>query len=471
MRQRVATYLTLAVCVGAMAVVVTRAATLAVTHDEAFTYNTFLAGPWTDVLKGHSNNHPLFTWLAAATTAAFGPGPLALRLPSVLAAAAYLAAAARLARRVAGEWGWVVLALLSFNPLVLDYLVAARGYGLALAGLMGAVWFAVSAADGDGRRRCRRSGVCGGLAVAANLTFAVPVAVLLVAAAVRLRGRVRRPWLHLLAPAALAGGAVLWPYLIQISRGQFYLGYPHPTDTVVDLYAASFHHDATAPTNRAEVDARRPLAVWGRADGAGVAVVLAAVAVAVVRGHRDLRPYAVLLAVPAGSVAGIVAMRLVLGTPWPVARTAVYLLPLGTLAAAVVVGRSASSAAAAAVVLAAYAVQLPLRALHYDRYDAGDERALAAIAADVANDPRPVRVAATWIYVPSLNYYRTVHGADRWLAPVEFTEQAAPAGFDYFVYHPADYPQAVVAPLTPLYEDPVSGLRVGRVSRPPAAGR
>ena len=246
----------LLVGLSAVALVVYRAAAFPVTHDEAFTYNAFLAGPWSDVLRGHSNNHALFTWLAKASVTTFGPSAFAVRLPTVLAAAAYVAAAASIAaRRFAGVAGPVVMALLTFNPLVLDYLTAARGYGLALALLLWAERaLLVGQADARG---CRGLGVCAGLSVTANLAFAVPAAVVLSTAAVAWR-RVPRAWLHLSAPAALAASAVLWPYAGQLTAGQFYLGHPTATDSVADLYGASVHHDRTAAVTLADVGEPHP---------------------------------------------------------------------------------------------------------------------------------------------------------------------------------------------------------------------
>ncbi|MGB9606283.1 MAG: hypothetical protein ACPL88_10455, partial [Bryobacteraceae bacterium] len=120
-----------------------RAATQSITADEAFTYNHFAGGD-EPVRVYDANNHVLFTWLARASVGVFGLSELSLRLPAVLGGWFYLAAVSVLARRLYGR-GWLFLlavAALALNPFVLDFLSAARGYGLALALLMWAIHLA-----------------------------------------------------------------------------------------------------------------------------------------------------------------------------------------------------------------------------------------------------------------------------------------------------------------------------------------
>src|SRR5471032_3022245 len=118
------------------AVNVYRAATQSVTPDEARTYNRFVGPPLREAFRVMTaNNHVLNTLLAILSTSYFHLTDLALRLPSVLCGGLYLWAVYRLSRRTFGT-GLLCLAavaLLSLNPLVLDYLSAARGYGMALA--------------------------------------------------------------------------------------------------------------------------------------------------------------------------------------------------------------------------------------------------------------------------------------------------------------------------------------------------
>ena len=115
-----------------------RAATLSVTHDEAVTYEWFVALGPQRIYSSHefdANNHVLYSLLAWVSVRLFGLSALALRLPSVLAGLLLLVSAVRLFRLLSGSRGLALvgLAVVALNPLVLDFQVAARGYGLGLA--------------------------------------------------------------------------------------------------------------------------------------------------------------------------------------------------------------------------------------------------------------------------------------------------------------------------------------------------
>ena len=155
------------------------------------------------------------------------------------------------------------------------------------------------------------------------------------------------------------------------------------------------------------------------ADAIGIGVVLAGIAVAAPKPAAPRRGDPA-VAVFAGCAAAIVALHVALGTRWPVARTAVYLIPTGTLAVALTARRPTPALVAATVVLAAYAAQVPTRCLRYARYDAGSAAVFDAVAADAAARPlaRPARLGGSWIYVPALTFYRSARQAEPWLAPI-----------------------------------------------------
>src|SRR5262249_54089449 len=131
---------------GLLLLEVYRAATQSLTHDEAFTYQMYIAAPFGAMFTVYdANHHFLATLLMRLSTALFGSSELALRLPTLLACAWYFHTVFRLALLAFGD-GWTLLlaaALAAGNPLMLDLLAAARGYGLALALLMCAIYYAV----------------------------------------------------------------------------------------------------------------------------------------------------------------------------------------------------------------------------------------------------------------------------------------------------------------------------------------
>ena len=113
-----------------------RAITQSVTPGEAWNYNRFIAPPWTEALAHFDvNNHVLNTLLVRISTARFHLTELSLRLPSLLAGVFYLWVVFRMARRWFGDGltFLFVIGLLTLNPMVVDALSEARGYGMALA--------------------------------------------------------------------------------------------------------------------------------------------------------------------------------------------------------------------------------------------------------------------------------------------------------------------------------------------------
>ncbi len=118
-----------------------RAATVAITWDEAHTFFEYVrSSSWLphnfDYMS--ANNHLLNTWLMKCSVALFGEGEFALRLPNVLAGGVYLFAAGKLAELLFPPRPMALLAflVLSLNPFVLDFFSTARGYGISLALLM-----------------------------------------------------------------------------------------------------------------------------------------------------------------------------------------------------------------------------------------------------------------------------------------------------------------------------------------------
>ncbi len=158
------------------AVNVYRAATQSITRDEAVTFDRWVRPPLRDVLPQpyDPNNHVLNTLLIKRTVGLFRLSEFSFRLPSLLGGALYLWAVYRLSRRLLGTGPLFLagVALLSLHPLILDYLSAARGYGMALAFWM---WALELTLEG---RNLNLAGVCLGLSPAANLAFLWPAAAL-----------------------------------------------------------------------------------------------------------------------------------------------------------------------------------------------------------------------------------------------------------------------------------------------------
>ena len=131
-----------AILLFAFGLAVYRADVQTITHDESLTYEWFLEQGVGHLLNYNPANHVLQTLLAKPIVKIFGVSEFNLRVPSLIGAAVYLVTTFFLCRRLFGDGIGLLLsvAMLSLNPLVMDFMVAARGYGLGLAGLSVAMY-------------------------------------------------------------------------------------------------------------------------------------------------------------------------------------------------------------------------------------------------------------------------------------------------------------------------------------------
>ena len=124
-----------------------RACALSMTHDESVSFLWFQN---IDVLSCFfekscwptANNHLLNTWAWQQSMRLFGISEWALRLPNVLAHLIYLLCSLGIILAVTRRF-WIALAgiaLLNFNPYLLDFFSLARGYGLSVGLCMGSLY-------------------------------------------------------------------------------------------------------------------------------------------------------------------------------------------------------------------------------------------------------------------------------------------------------------------------------------------
>ncbi len=179
-----------AACLLAVGYVAARAAVVPLTYDEVSSLRNYVAGqPGNLVDFAVATNHLLNSVLTRAACALLGDAPWALRLPNVMAAVGYIAAAAAFAARLRPPLvGTSAVVLLVSNPYVLDYMALARGYGLATALFFGAVWALVAWWEDPpaARSRLALALVLAGAAVAANFSTLPGFVALVVIAACRL---------------------------------------------------------------------------------------------------------------------------------------------------------------------------------------------------------------------------------------------------------------------------------------------
>jgi hypothetical protein len=469
-----------------------RAITQSIVHDEALTYQLYLAGPAARIFDSFdANHHFLNTLLMKLSVSLFGVSEWSMRLPALAAAALYFAAVYRICVRefqnaFASLCG---AALLTLNPLLLDFMVAARGYGLGLALLMWAFAVLLDYVRQPGaqtRARLWTGGLALALSVAANLIFAVPAVVLVCVAwtlslhktrvktaetpaksdrkkkvkkAAGQSGLEGRLWRDFVLPAS--GVAILFFLVAPLDKANaanFYVGAQTIVESLRNLAGVSVAHSGPWRNTSATLFARDTIAFCL------APLVLAAAAIVGLK-RRNL-----LLLLTSGTIAGsalvLVILNLALQFPFPVDRTGIYflvLLPLalaGLAEAASTAHPPAKGAATLAYLLAVvlvvqYAAQFNTRKFLVWEYDADTRLILDRISQLVANkQTSSVRVGGSWQLEPSLNFYREVNHI-AWMQPVE--RASIKPGYDYYVILSQDRGGIGKLGVKPVYQGAISG--------------
>lgn len=461
-----------------------RACTQSYVIDEAFSYLEFVSKPWAGLfVRFNANNHILYTILAHLSSLGLGASEWSLRLPSVLGGAVYLYACYRICFRSFGGklWSLLVFLLLTVHPFILDFLSAARGYGLALAFLLSTCAFLLPRLQRGSLPVTAVAGAAMGLCVAANLTMLVPV--LSVAAgwvAVRLAQRQFSWtwfWNSLTVPAIVTAFVIVVLPLASAQPGEFYYGARNWTESVGAMTEVSFlyRRDGLAALPAAQSLLRLCHQMAPRCFIALSAAMALAAPFSLIRLRRTAKEVDVrsrgdaLTAERDGRLAffavtwlGLLMINTILHrllhVPLPLYRTSIYFLPLATLSAASLADRFRLARwprlafdAVAVLLILALAVQASVTYYTEWRFDAGTKKISQMIEREIPHK-EVLRVRASWVLEATLNFYRTVHHLN-WL-PLDRSNPDQPA--DAFVLVEAD--QALVAKrnLRVLYRDPVS---------------
>ncbi|WP_156469210.1 hypothetical protein [Cephaloticoccus primus] len=146
--------------------VLLRAIRVGVTYDEVVTLQEFVPHSIYNILfeaRPIANNHILNTILIKAVFLFGAQSLFFARVPNLISFLLYLYFSCRiLSRGLPGFYGIGCFVLLICNPFMLEFFSLARGYGLSLAFMMGALCFA-----SDNIRRFSTSSLCKSLALGA----------------------------------------------------------------------------------------------------------------------------------------------------------------------------------------------------------------------------------------------------------------------------------------------------------------
>jgi hypothetical protein len=476
-----------------------RAFTQSIVHDEALTYQLYLAAPAARMFDVFSaNHHFLNTILMRMSVGLLGVSAWSMRLPALAGAALYFSAVYRISvKEFRGSTASLVTAaLLTLNPIVLDFMVAARGYGMGLALVTWAFAVLLSYLRDPEAQSPLELATAGGalaLSVAANLIFAIPAAVMTVLVPVLLRkdpravsepaapaaGRKKKAkkmakkkaaefedrkrgvsfWRYFVLPAA--GVAILFfvsAPLHDARSADFYAGASKIMDSVHSLLEVSLTYGGPW---------RETLVKLHWIDPIGICLVALVLLGGIAVGVRSRN---LLLLLASGTAVGS-ALLLVLGhlafdVPYPVDRTGIYFfafVPVTLVGLAEAGNNSGGPAnfgakmayAIAVLLVAQFALQFNTRKFFVWEYDADTLHIVDWLSQRNGNkQPDSVRVTGSWQLEPSLNFYREKNHL-AWMRPI--TREPPQTGEDYYVLLAQDRALVGSLGLKIVYEGTISG--------------
>jgi hypothetical protein len=406
----------------AFAWMLARACVQSITFDEANIYLQFVASPWPAHWTPDAGNHVLNTALVRLFTSIFGLSPFTVRIPALIGAAIYIAMSLWLSRLFAPTQVFraALFICLTYNPFVQDYLVAARGYSLALAFFTAVVAIVIQVCikREASTKTVGIASVCAGLSFCSNFSFAFANAAAILSLICYCWRLPRLSRKHLIAGALFPGIAVtvlICGYtLLHWTPGELYYGATSLKQMGISVLECFLYQPNPLLINPLLMGAFRLI----RRLFPIVFLVLVLTQMVLVAPFRRALPILLCAMLLATIAIHWLAFRL-FGLPLPIARTALFFAPLLTLllaALAVAPTRVRGAAVLRTATVAWFAVAgiyfigcLRLSYFKEWKFDA-DTRAVYSALNDL-NRRQPIGSAyVDWIFAPGLNFYNMSYG-------------------------------------------------------------
>ena len=441
---------TLAAAVFAMVWVTFRAHFQSITHDEADSFIGFAAQPWPSHWYPANGNHVLNSILMRLLTWMFGISHLAVRGPVLIGDVIYICAIYLLCTLISNEelLIWPLFVCLVYNPFVMDYMVAARGYSMALGFLLTTIWIAarqiIHYQPGQElalRRAFAFASAGAGLSFSAHFGFAyVNMASMLlffVWACVRLSNwRERARLTAYLIPGLLVvlviDGGVLWQWI----PGQIYLGAKSYSEAWRSIIDSTFYELNPVILNQllytifAHIQPYLPRLI---------VVLCFAQFVLLVFQNSKSRPRLFLVAI---YLSGVIFLTMLLHLlqkkvthlPLPMERYGIFFVPLPLLVFGIVTAIRRQSAAGRVLRVASIAVLFIgafyfigcLRMMYFRQYRFGaDVQAAFPVIQDIAKRYGVREIPTSTDYLSPLNFYRLFYH-DTSLEPFHYVDPLPP---------------------------------------------
>ena len=414
-----------------VSIIVVRAYTIPVTHDEAATVIHYAArfSPWQIMMfpDPWPNNHILNTLLTKMSIGLFGEGHLAIRLPSIFSVTLYLWAIWRLISILVLKKSILsVAALLAFLslPQLLDFFSICRGYGLSSAMVLLSVSFVVTAMQNSRDRHLVYAILIAILSSYANFSSLVYWAALVLGVGIYLIFRktdVRQKLIHVscLGVSSLMYLALIAQPLIKMrSTNQFKY-----------WKEGSFYNETIVSLSQFWIDGQ--YGVQPKTIAIGVTISIGAMLIFVVRQgiKKGINVKDPMVIIPTFFLLTLFVENmqvLLLHTPHLSGRVAVFLFPLymASLICLCIAGirkfniSSTYKFILGIVLFFGFGLHiyktLDMKKTHLWWYDQYNIEMLTYLReTNVDNDQ--LRLNVNWMFHPSLNYYTTVDSSLEWL--------------------------------------------------------
>ncbi len=151
-----------------------RAMMLAFTYDECWTYLGYATEDFWKVVTNEfpaANNHVLHSLVMGWFYDMFGQYEYALRLPVLISFVVFTFFIYKISKQLSAKMWWMPFILIVYQPYLLDYFVAARGYALAMAFMFGSIYFIYLFAEKPNMRRVWSALIFASLAAYSNFTY------------------------------------------------------------------------------------------------------------------------------------------------------------------------------------------------------------------------------------------------------------------------------------------------------------
>jgi hypothetical protein len=448
----------IAFALGRTAVCAWRAARQSMTHDEAFSFLRFIDGPWSSLWSRYdAANHVLYSFLAKLSVTLFGLSEFALRLPSVVAGLFLMWGMFRLLESCQSRLiRWIAYLAIGLHPFLMDFSIAARGYGLGIALL---VW----AIDASLHDRPMRSGFLLGFGIASNLTIVFPATGLIAAHFLLAEKNRIRDTVIMAGTAATLATAICYLPFRTATHANFYTGQHSLGDSVFSLIITSIRGSQWDGLFGTKSIALFITSWLVPAIALFWIVIWAHEWKTVGLSARAKVPLALAL-----TVCSLLAAHFLFNVNYPSDRTGLYLIPLAALtwAATTDIVRNPSirmiNVALACVLLVQFATQIQFRSFEIWSYNSAIKDIARKLQQETMEQPaQSVSLSADFFQQPVLEFYRIYYGIAA-LKPLGRQKQTDFVGHDFYVLTGPETRSPQAAQLRVLYSDRVSEVVLAR---------